>query len=309
MSEQPSSKPKPTLHPRNKHQGRYDLEQLSKSCAELQTFVSPNKYGDQSINFFEPKAVKALNKALLKEYYDIDKWDIPDTYLCPPIPGRADYIHHVADLLASSNKGEIPLGRKIKCLDIGVGSNCVYPIVGVKEYGWSFVGSDVDPVALENAKKIVEENHTLKGRVNLRLQHNPKNIFLGIIQETEAIDITICNPPFHASAAEARANAQKKLNNLQKDLPYRKSEKKPTLNFGGTNHELWYSGGEIAFIRKMIKQSQEISRCVNWFTTLVSKESNLRPIYKALKKVGAVKIITVPMGHGHKRSRIVAWHF
>ncbi|MFT5054636.1 MAG: 23S rRNA (adenine1618-N6)-methyltransferase [Oceanospirillaceae bacterium] len=299
-----SSKPKPTLHPRNKHQGRYDLKKLSASNKDLGRFVSPNKYGDESINFFDPKAVKALNKALLKEYYEIDHWDIPNTFLCPPIPGRADYIHHVADLLAKENNGKVPLGRKTKCLDIGVGANCVYPIVGVKEYGWSFVGSDVDETAIENAKKIVEENPTLTDRVKIRLQGNPKNIFIGVIQETEEIDITICNPPFHASAAEAQANAQQKMNNLNRD-----KEVKPTSNFGGTNRELWYKGGEIAFIRRMIQQSREISRCVGWFTTLVSKESNLRPINKALQKVGAVDITVIPMGQGHKKSRIVAWRF
>jgi 23S rRNA (adenine1618-N6)-methyltransferase len=299
-----SPKSKPTLHPRNKHQGRYDLKQLVKRSKELNRFVRPNKYGDASVNFFDPKAVKALNKALLKEFYEINYWDIPDTYLCPPIPGRADYIHHVADLLAKDNKGKVPLGRKVKCLDIGVGANCVYPIVGVKEYGWSFIGSDIDPQAIENAKKIVQENDILTDRVKLRVQGNEKNIFLGIIQETEPIDITICNPPFHASANEAHVNAQQKLNNLNKD-----SDRKSTLNFGGTNHELWYKGGEIAFIRRMVQQSREISRCVNWFTTLVSKESNLRPIYKALQKVGAVDITTIPMGQGHKKSRIVAWKF
>jgi 23S rRNA (adenine1618-N6)-methyltransferase len=44
---------------------------------------------------------------LLISYYDIQKWDIPH-YLCPPIPGRADYIHYIADLLAESNNGIIP---------------------------------------------------------------------------------------------------------------------------------------------------------------------------------------------------------
>lgn len=299
-----TSDSKPSLHPRNKHQGRYNLSQLVKTSPGLKQFVRPNKYGDDSINFFDPQAVKALNKALLKEYYEIDEWDIPKTYLCPPIPGRADYIHHIADLLAKDNNGKVPKGRMVKCLDIGVGANCVYPIVGVKEYGWSFVGSDVDETAVQNAKKIVADNPILTDRVRIRLQGNPKNIFLGVIQETEPISITICNPPFHASAAEAQANAQQKLNNLNKG-----TDRKPSLNFGGTNRELWYKGGEIAFIRRMIQQSREISRCVGWFTSLVSKESNLRPIYKALQKVGAVDVTTIPMGQGHKKSRIVAWRF
>ena len=137
------------LHPRNKHQGRYHFESLKISCPELSLFVHSNKYNDESIDFFDPEAVKALNKALLKQYYKIEYWHIPPNYLCPPIPGRADYLHHIADLLAKSNNGKIPKGNKIHCLDIGTGANCIYPIIGSSEYKWSVVGADID---------VIEEN-------------------------------------------------------------------------------------------------------------------------------------------------------
>jgi 23S rRNA (adenine1618-N6)-methyltransferase len=39
----------------------------------------------------------------------------------PPIPGRADYIHQIADLLATCNKKVVPTGADIRILDIGVG--------------------------------------------------------------------------------------------------------------------------------------------------------------------------------------------
>ena len=78
---------KSQLHARNLHRSRYDFPQLIKSCPELAPFVRPNPYGDLSINFSDPNAVKMLNKALLKHFYGIDYWDIPKDYLCPPIPG------------------------------------------------------------------------------------------------------------------------------------------------------------------------------------------------------------------------------
>jgi len=89
-------KEKSRLHPRNKHRERYDFKLLIESSPELAQFVKMNIYNDESIDFFNPDAVKALNKALLKYFYDIENWDIPEGYLCPPIPGRADYIHHIA---------------------------------------------------------------------------------------------------------------------------------------------------------------------------------------------------------------------
>lgn len=295
---------KALLHPRNKHRERYNFAQLIKSCPALAPFVLLNKYNDKSINFFDPAAVKMLNKALLKHFYKITEWDIPANYLCPPIPGRADYLHYVADLLATNNHQKIPKGPQIKCLDIGVGANCIYPIIGHQEYGWLFVGSDIDRAAIAAANQIITQNASLAGSIELRLQTDPKNIFAGIIKAGEQFDATICNPPFHASLAEAQAGTVRKLNNLtgQKNA-------KPTLNFAGKNNELWCEGGEERFIKTMIIQSKQYAQSCRWFTTLVAKSEHLPNIYKTLKQAAATSIKTIPMGQGNKISRIVAWTF
>ncbi|MFZ2315032.1 MAG: 23S rRNA (adenine(1618)-N(6))-methyltransferase RlmF [Gammaproteobacteria bacterium] len=298
------TKVKSKLHPRNKHCGCYDFKQLIESCPALAQFVRLNPYNDLSIDFFNPKAVTMLNRALLKHYYGITNWSIPKNYLCPPIPGRADYIHHIADLLGSHNKGNIPRGDKIKCLDIGVGANCIYPIIGNHEFGWSFIGADIDPVAIKSAKKIIEMNPALTGKIEIRLQNNPKDIFQGIIQPNECIDITICNPPFHASAAEAQSGTLRKLNNLTG-----KKTLQPTLNFGGQHNELWCEGGEKRFVRDMILQSKQFSHSCFWFSTLISKQANLESVYQELKKSSATEIKTIQMEQGNKISRIVAWTF
>jgi 23S rRNA (adenine1618-N6)-methyltransferase len=298
-------KEKSGLHPRNKHRERYNFKQLTASCPELARFVKLNDFQDESIDFFNPEAIKMLNKALLKHFYHIGNWDIPENYLCPPIPGRADYIHYVADLLVNNSPGKaIPSGNHIKCLDIGVGANCVYPIIGNIEYGWSFVGADIDPVAIESASKIVELNPILKGKVEIRMQKNPKDIFKGIIRENEHFDVTICNPPFHASLVEAQSGTIRKLSNLKQ-----KRITKPILNFGGQNNELWCDGGEEKFVTDMIFQSRQFATSCFWFTSLISKQSNLKNAYEALKKLEAVDIKTIPMNHGNKISRIVAWTF
>lgn len=296
---------KPGLHPRNRHRERYNFKELISACPELKSFVMLNDYNDESIDFFDPAAVKMLNKALLKYYYDIEYWSIPDNYLCPPIPGRADYIHRVADLLGETNgMSGIPKGSKIKCLDIGVGANCVYPIIGTKEYGWSFVGSDCDNVALKNAASIVEMNSALIGKVELRLQNDQRHIFKNIIQKNEKIDITICNPPFHTSLKEAQAATMRKQSNL-KGIRVNTS----VLNFGGQNNELWCEGGEEKFIKIMINESKEFSKSCFWFSALVSKQSSLNGIYHALKFIEATDVKTISMSHGNKTSRIVVWTF
>ncbi|MDO9012117.1 MAG: 23S rRNA (adenine(1618)-N(6))-methyltransferase RlmF [Gallionella sp.] len=290
------------LHPRNPHRGRYDFQQLIAASPELAAFVSPNAHGDESIDFADPLAVKALNRALLKQEYGIAGWDIPAQYLCPPIPGRADYLHYLADLLADG--GVIPRGDAIRVLDIGTGANVIYPLIGHGAYGWQFVGADIDPVALDNAQRILDANSSLNEGIELRLQASPGAIFRGIVQPDERFDLTLCNPPFHASLAEANAGSQRKWKNLGKQ-----NAGKPLLNFGGQGAELWCEGGEEAFVRSMIEESALFAERCLWFTTLISKSATLPAVYRALKQAGATDSRTIAMAQGQKKSRIVAWTF
>ena len=292
------------LHPRNPHRFRYDFEQLISVCPDLKNFVFVNEHKAETIDFSNPEAVKTLNKALLISNYDIQNWEIPANYLCPPIPGRADYIHYIADLLADSNNGIIPEGETVIGLDIGIGSNCIYPIIGNSAYGWSFVGTDIDENALQNCKIIIGNNPKLIDAISLQSQIESRFIFKNIILPEDKFAFTICNPPFHNSAEEAAKSALRKLNTLNDT-----KTAKAVLNFGGQNAELWCNGGEIGFITQMIYESAKYPMQCFWFTTLVSKKDNLKSIYKILNKVSAVEIKTIDMTQGHKISRIVAWTF
>lgn len=298
------SEEKTALHPRNKHRSRYDFPALIKALPALHSYVKINPYGDQSINFADPAAVKTLNRALLKYFYDISFWDIPEGYLCPPIPGRADYIHYIADLLGQNNSGIVPIGKTVKGFDVGIGANCVYPIIGHQEYGWSFAGSDVDQRAVKAVKAIVAANPSLNNAIVCRQQNHAERIFDGVLKPGEFYDFTLCNPPFHASAEEARAGTQRKLHNLGKQ-----KGKAVILNFGGQNKELWCEGGEVGFIRKMIVESSRIKEQCFWFTALVSRSSNLPFIFNALQKVDPYEVKQVEMAQGQKISRFVAWTF
>lgn len=300
-----SAEGKATLHPRNRHGGRYDFPALIAGSPELAEFVIINPYGKQSIDFANPDAVRVFNRALLKQFYGIAHWDIPPGYLCPPIPGRADYLHGLADLLADENAGEIPRGTRIHALDIGTGANCIYPLIGVREYGWRFTGTDIDVIALASARTIVAANKLGKS-IALRQQSDPGHIFEHLIQRDDRFDITLCNPPFHASQAEASSGSQRKWRNLGKLDPKRKL---PALNFGGQAAELWCEGGEAAFIARLADESRGVAQQVCWFSTLVSKGGNVQPLQARLKKLGAQQIRLSDMAQGQKRSRFVAWTF
>ena len=290
---------KPGLHPRNRHHSRYDLDALCQAVPALRDFITLSPAGEQTINFADPLAVKTLNKALLAHFYAVKEWDIPEGFLCPPVPGRADYIHHLGDLL-SDESGNVVKGANI--LDIGVGANCIYPLIGAHEYGWRFTGSETHSEAFTSAQAILSANPSLNRMIRLRRQKDTTAMFNGVIHKNEQYDATLCNPPFHDSAAAARAGSERKRRNLGQD-------RDDALNFGGQQQELWCDGGEVAFIKQMIAESKGFARQVMWFTSLVSKGENLPPLYRALTDVGAVKVVKKEMSQGQKQSRFIAWSF
>lgn len=287
------------LHPRNQHANGYDFARLVAQTPELEAHTLLNPSGQTTINFQDAGAVRMLNRALLKAHYNIDVWDIPNGYLCPPIPGRVDYIHYLADLLAQSNNNTIPRGPQVKALDIGTGASLVYPLIGQSEYGWSFTGVDIDAGALKSARHIAEANGL---DIRLRHQPDPDNIFAGVLHAKDAFHVTLCNPPFHASKDHARKGTQRKWAGLGKG-------RSQTLNFGGQNAELWCPGGEIGFVARMIEQSKDVAGQCLWFTSLVSKKGNLQPLSRILGKAGVADVKIIDMAQGQKTSRFVAWTF
>lgn len=298
---------KTQLHSRNLHKNGYDFAQLITVLPALADYVSQNAYGNLSVNFADPMAVKLLNKALLLYFYKLDYWDIPDHYLCPPVPGRADYIHYLADLLAEdNNNNQIPQGKSIKLLDIGVGANVIYPIIGHAEYGWSFVGSDINATAIKLATMIAQMNPSLKSALQCRLQKSSSAIFSNIIKPNEFYAATLCNPPFHASAEDAQHSSETKLQNLALNTGKNKQTK---LNFGGQHNELWCEGGELQFISNMIDESAKYQTQCVWFTSLVSKKETLPIITHQLQKMPGVTVKIIAMAQGQKISRFIAWTF
>lgn len=295
---------KHNLHPRNLHRDQYEFKLLCKAYPELKPFVRQNEFHIDSVDFSDAKAVRALNRALLAHFYNIQHWDFPASFLCPPVPGRADYIHYLADLLAGSNGGQLPAGEKIRVLDLGTGANCIYPILGKSIYDWNFAGTDIDPRSVEAARKIVSLNPQLSASIEIRQQPASANILKGIIGEGELFDLTICNPPFHSSLDQAMAGSALKWKNLGVN-----KSAGSLLNFGGQQAELYCEGGESTFIRRMVKESMLFKQQCCWFSTLVSKKENLEGIYKAISGAGAVATRTIEMSQGQKISRFVAWTF
>ncbi|ALJ04202.1 23S rRNA methyltransferase [Pseudalgibacter alginicilyticus] len=284
------------FHSKNKHKLGYDLHDLCKASPELLPFVFINTYNNKTIDFTNPKAVKALNTALLIKHYNITFWEFLDTNLCPPIPGRVDYIHHISDLLDNSG-----IRSNVRVLDIGTGATCIYPILGNAEYNWTFVATDIDKESLKIAQKNIDKNQ-LQDDITLRHQKNKLQIFKNVLKTDDMFSVSMCNPPFYKSEAEALEATTKKLQGL-------KIAGKAIRNFAGTKNELWYNGGEKSFIHNYLYESSLFKKQCVWYTTLVSKKELVKSMYMSLNKLGVTDIKTIHMSQGNKISRIVAWTF
>jgi 23S rRNA (adenine1618-N6)-methyltransferase len=313
--------PKAGMHPRNRFRHGYDFDALIAESPALAPFVRPNAHGDPSISYGDPEAVKALNQALLRQAYGLGEWDLPPGALCPPIPGRSDHVHHLADLLASDGES-VPRGPAVRVLDIGTGASCIYPLIGVSEYGWSFVAAERDAESCAWASRLVAAHAALSGRITCRHQVDSAQCFEGVVELEETFHLSLCNPPFHESAEEAEEGNRRKRRNLARGGPRGGRSREggqpkgdasrsagADRNFGGRASELWCPGGEVGFLERMVAQSAHRPRLCRWFTSLVSKGAHLPRLQRALQEVKAVEVRVLDMAHGQKQSRILAWTF
>lgn len=290
------------MHTRNRFRDGYDLPRLIARSPALGPFVGPAVHGALSINFADPAAVMALNQALLADAYGL-QWSIPPGTLCPPVPGRSDYLHVIADLLSGGRERDIPRGADTRILDIGTGASCIFPMIGAAEYGWSFVGTEIDQSAQRWARQIVRINRQIAALIEVRLQPKATAVFAQVTSAHEHFAASMCNPPFHASAEDAAAGTLRKHRNLG----IRRSER--VLNFGGRAGELWCEGGEVGFIQRMIAESASRPALCGWFTTLVSKSEHLPQLRRSLKQVPVSDVRVIEMSQGQKKSRVLAWTF
>ena len=292
------------LHSRSRHNASYNFEAYCAINPALEDLTITKDDGQISIDFSHPISVRELNKAILMHHYDLSYWEIPESTLCPAIPGRAEYIHHLADLLSKDIGGrKIPRGPQITIMDIGTGASLVYPLIGHKQYGWSFIASEVNPDSFKSAIAISSKNKIPEDSITIYLQRDKEKIFDGTISKDDVIDAVVCNPPFHRSKDEAAEHTKRKWRNLGH------TKGKRFLNFGGQSSELWYPGGERVFVRKMISESQMFKKNILWFSSLISKKENIPYLVKQMEKHGVTEMKEIEMLLGNKKTRFVAWTY
>ena len=336
ITQQKKSRGKP--HPRNAFTGVYDMERLIDAHPVLKEYVIWTRLGEPclpTIKFADPDAVRALNSALLIADYNVSpKFSaiLPPDVLLPPVPGRADYVHHIADMLQlASPTNTIPYGANIVGIDIGTGASAIYPTLAASIYGWKMIASEIIPTSIKSAKEIVAANGHAH-LIDVRHQGNEKSIFEGILQARELVDFAMCNPPFYPSMEAFQKENARKLKGLAKGGLNKliqaklthvqvRSEGKTSNNFGGLGSELWCEGGEVSFVNRIIKESKQYANRCLWFSSIVSRKKNLKQIEGTLFDLGnhkngskpcqqvVKKVRRIHIGTGHKTSTILLWSF
>ena len=221
-----------------------------------------------TLNWKDQAQIYYLNKAILHSDYNLSYYELPqDEGLTPTVPSRREYIYFIHDLFEEFEKTEKPL----KGLDIGVGANLIYPILGHKEYGWSFVGSDICKESIKIAQEIIDKNYlndfiTLKLQTGKDLEVNQEDedeeghksiheIFEGIVDDSndeQEFDFSMCNPPFFNSVLE-------------------RIDRKSVKPIKTRREEETTLGGEVGFLCRMIKESIKFKHKIKWFTTFIGR--------------------------------------
>ena len=250
----------------------YDYEKLCEFEPRLKSVMIETKVPEEiskhkfTLDWKNKMTRYYLNKAILHHDYNLEYFELPeDEGLVPTVPSRREYIHWIHDLISNYNHsdGEVP---SLYGIDIGVGASAIYPLLGVKEYGWKFIGSDICEESLKIAGDIVSKN-SLSESIELKLQENPKKIFSGVIPLSGAeyeFDFCMCNPPFFTSSID-------------------RNERRSVKAVHSRKEEDVTEGGEIGFLWRMVKESCEYRNRIKWFTAFIGRKMDFVFLCKYLE--------------------------
>lgn len=193
--------------------------------------------------------MRALTTVLLKRDFSLEV-ELPQDRLVPTLPLRLNYLLWIEDLLELANNKQ----EKIHGIDIGTGACCIYPILAARKNGWKFTATETDEANYECSLKTIAHNN-LEDNVSL-VKVSPESMLLGNINLDLQYDFTMCNPPFFDSdllGAPAKSRTDKRP--------------EPTCPKSGgskSTSEIAVKGGEVQFIQKLVKESQDMKSAIRY---------------------------------------------
>ncbi|KAI9506619.1 ribosomal RNA large subunit methyltransferase F-like protein, partial [Coemansia spiralis] len=255
-----------------------------------------------TLDFKNPDAVRTLNKALLRVYFDLDV-TIPNESLCPPVANRLNYIKWIKSNIIA----EFWPGYSIRGLDIGTGASCIYPLLGARVLAnSSFIGTDVNSTSIAVANQNIAAN-SLENRIQTYLNTDRQtklpidNSDFPINWDADAdgsvLLFNMCNPPFYDSPEERQR------------LRDTKSIGQPSLDINGKDDELYTEGGEEMFLSGLVDESAVYQKRIKWYSTMIGKKKTLALLKTKIRSVGAKHIKEGLLIQGRTTRWVLAWSF
>jgi 23S rRNA A1618 N6-methylase RlmF len=286
------------MHPRNPYSSPINIALLARQFPDLcDHVISRSSNGHVVYDWHAPGATYAVTRALLKRDFDLE-WQQPLQHLCPPVPGRMNYLLWVQDLALQDGAAA---AADVCVADIGTGASAIFPLMGARRFGWSFVALDSNEDALSHARANVERNGLQQ---LIAVQHVAgDSSIIDAINAHPNITHTMCNPPFF-SASSSSAWRQR--------APAARAGGRGAMSAcAAVEPELFTQGGEVAFMRKIIEESaaSPCSRRVKWFTCMVGIKADLAALKSACYSAGATQLRCTTFYQGQTLRWGLAWTF
>ncbi|KAK6525641.1 hypothetical protein TWF281_010695 [Arthrobotrys megalospora] len=282
------------MHPKNVYKTGVSFAQLAKEYPGLAKCLK----GTSSIDFHDPESIRQLAKALLKKEFKLEV-DLPEDRLCPGVPNRLNYILWLNDLLVDTHEERSSPGPlQVTGIDIGTGASAIYPLLGCAQFStWHFLATEIDAKSLASAATNISQN-SLEDRITLLdVSSSSKILPEEITSHPQAIDFTMCNPPFYTSINDMLSSAKTKA------VP-------PLSACTGSTTEMVTDGGEVAFVNRMVEESLKLREKVRWYTSMLGKRSSVEKVVEKLKESGVGNYVVGEFVQGAKTKRwAVGWSF
>ena len=275
----------------------------------------------------------AVTRALLLHDFGI-RCELPIDRLCPPVPNRLNYLCWLRELLHDGPPEEllpvtIPLldthnsvGAEGVVLDIGVGSSCIYPLLGRRLFGWSFVCSDIDEGNARNAAANAKSNAHFVGDSGVvvalvsdseELQRLLVQRFVAPLQaggEVGSLAALVASSPHYRGPARQALLALDRYRESATALeetppPPGACEPEPWLDavmtnppfycsaaeIGRSDHsvctgaagEMVTEGGELAFVLAVVADSIVLRGRCRWYSAMVGVKADLAVLQRVLR--------------------------
>ncbi|XP_026274624.1 U6 small nuclear RNA (adenine-(43)-N(6))-methyltransferase [Frankliniella occidentalis] len=288
------------MHPRNPYKTQPSFKDLAVKNEEFRLHATIDISGKVSIDFKKAETIRALTRALLKEDWNLDV-TLPKEYLVPTVPLRLNYILWIEDLVAALKLEDT--GSPVYGIDIGTGASCIYPLLASRKNGWNMIGVEKDNTCLNHAQQNVLHNK-LESLVKVCKNDGEMIIDTSVMDGAfepmpTYFHFTMCNPPFFSSEEELEKTHKSRSANSPRPPPNNART--------GSANEVVVEGGEVAFVHKMIDDSQQAKDKIRIFTTMLGHKSSVSKVLKYLKEKNISEIASTEFCQGHTTRWGIAW--